>query len=178
MRMPTQVSAVKGVRKSKKPEASEMSFFSRMLIPVCMNGLVIPTAFSRAAVRVSGAIARSASCRGLKKYGALNVFHKYTFTYFTCISCKSLMPAWWLRLKLLNTLLPLDTSRYQSTHPSHHLSNHPIPVPTVILPAICTVFHQLHSVLEAQLLGYFRQQVHAKAFQLSALGNCVRFLLQ
>lgn len=64
MSMPTQVSAVKGVRKSKNPVSSEMSFLSRMLMPVCMNGLLIPTTFSRAAVRVSGAIARSASCRG------------------------------------------------------------------------------------------------------------------
>lgn len=62
-RMPTQVSAEKGVRNSKKPVPSEISFLSRMLTPVCMNGLVIATTFSRAAVRVSGAIARSASCR-------------------------------------------------------------------------------------------------------------------
>lgn len=60
-RMPTQVSGEKGVRKSKRPVSSEMSFLSRMLIPVCMKGLVIATAFSRAAVRVSGAMARSAS---------------------------------------------------------------------------------------------------------------------
>lgn len=66
MSIPTQVSAVKGVRKSKKPVSSEMSFLSRMLIPVCMNGLVIPTTFSLAAVRVSGATARSASCRECK----------------------------------------------------------------------------------------------------------------
>lgn len=69
MSMPTQVSGVKGVRKSKNPFPSEMSFLSKMLIPVCMNGLVIPTAFSRAAVRVSGAMARSASCKECNIWG-------------------------------------------------------------------------------------------------------------
>lgn len=34
--MPIQVSAEKGLRKSKKPADSEMSFCSRMLMPVCM----------------------------------------------------------------------------------------------------------------------------------------------
>lgn len=60
-RMPTQVSGENGMRKSNKPASSEMSFLSRMLMPVCMKGLVIATAFSRAAVRVNGAMARSAS---------------------------------------------------------------------------------------------------------------------
>lgn len=59
--MPTQVWAVKGDRKSKKPLSSEMSLLSRMLMPVCMKGVVIATTFSRAAVRVRGAMARSAS---------------------------------------------------------------------------------------------------------------------
>lgn len=159
MRIPTQVSAVNGVRKSKKPDPSEMSFLSRMLIPVCMNGLVIPTAFSRAAVRVSGAIARSASCRE---------WHVEEDVYI------------YITVQLLQSrLLPFDSFKCQfsCTHPSHHLSNHPVPVPVVILPAVRAIFHQLHSVLEAHFLGYFREQVHAKTLQLCALGNCVRLLL-
>lgn len=79
MRMPTQVSGAKGDRKSKKPAPSELSFLSRMLIPVCMKGLVMPTTFSRAAVRVSGAIARSASC---ETKTSMNLFSLLNFEAF------------------------------------------------------------------------------------------------
>lgn len=75
-RIPTQVSTEKGVRKSKMPASSEMSFLRRILMPVCMKGLVIPTAFSRAAVRVRGAIARSAS------YRDKNIDLYFTFAFY------------------------------------------------------------------------------------------------
>lgn len=64
------------------------------------------------------------------------------------------------------------------THPSHHLTDHPVPGPTLILPAIGPIFHQVHVVLEVQFLGQFRQQVHAVPFQLRAFGHCVWILLK
>ena len=189
MRIPTQVSAVKGDRKSKRPDPSEMSFLSRMLIPVCMNGLVIPTAFSRAAVRVNGAIARSASCR--EQINTLKCAIRYHIPYIYAYSERGLrvfnftnnfaiVSPHGNKFKLMQwALLPFDLFKRQfsCTYPSHHLSNHPIPAPLVILSAVRTILHQLHSVTEAQFLGYLRQKVHAKAFQLCALGNCVWLLL-
>lgn len=65
-----------------------------------------------------------------------------------------------------------------AAHPSHHLSNHPIPAPAFILSAVRAVFHQLHFVLEAHFLGYFREQVHTEAFQLCDFVHCIRLLLE
>ena len=185
MSMPTQVSAVKGVRKSKNPVSSEMSFLSRMLMPVCMNGLLIPTTFSRAAVRVSGAIARSASCRGwIDTHFKIITFliapttgllllarHNHSFLNASIVSH---------RCQLGNSSLCRVVSKnvsFSCTHASHHLSNHPIPVPVLILSAVWTILHQLHFVFEAQFLGYFRQQVHAEALHLGAFGHCIWLLL-
>lgn len=64
------------------------------------------------------------------------------------------------------------------THPSHHLTDHPVPGPTLILPAIGPIFHQVHIVFEAQFLGQFRQQVHAVTFHLRAFGHGVWILLK
>lgn len=73
--------------------------------------------------------------------------------------------------------VPLSKYQPSCTYASHHLSNHSIPVPTLVLSPIRTILHQLHSVFETQFYGDFRQQIHAKAFQLWAFWNRIRLLL-
>ena len=63
------------------------------------------------------------------------------------------------------------------TYTSHHLSNHPVPVPTLVLSAVRCILHQVYFEPEAQLFGQLREQVHAVAFQLRALGHRVGILL-
>lgn len=153
--MPIQVSGAKGVMKLKKLAPSEMSFLSRILIPVCMKGLVIPTTLSRAAVRVSGAMARSASCED-------------EVIFQTCRQKQ------YCQYQISNIFSKRGNPQ---THPSHHLSNHPVPVAVLVLSAVRFIFYQLHFVLKAHFFGYFRQQVHAKTFQLVAFGHGIWLLL-
>ena len=63
------------------------------------------------------------------------------------------------------------------SHPSHHLSDHAVPVAIVILTPVVVVLHQVNAVFEAELLGELRQQVHAVALQLGAFGHGVWVLL-
>lgn len=76
-----------------------------------------------------------------------------------------------------HSTVPLSKYRLSCTYASHHLSNHSIPVPTLILSTVRTILHQLHLVFETQFFTDFRQQIHAESFQLWAFWNRIRLLL-